>query len=84
MLGLAQEGKPLLQAIPYRSLGRNLEFYSIKVESSPTSRLQNIQPGDEIILGKKPTGTRWCWTLKPGKRLMISTGTGIALCQFDA
>ena len=44
-----------------------------------TSRLQHIQPGDKIILGKKPTGTLVLDALKPGKRLFLfSTGTGIA------
>ena len=44
-----------------------------------TSRLQKIQPGDQIYLGKKPTGTLVADALLPGKRLfMLSTGTGLA------
>jgi ferredoxin--NADP+ reductase len=36
----------------------HLEFLSIKVPEGPlTSKLQNIQVGDTIIVGKKPTGT---------------------------
>ena len=36
-------------------------------------------PGDEIVLGKKPTGTLVTDALKPGQRLfMLSTGTGLA------
>jgi ferredoxin--NADP+ reductase len=57
-----------------------VEFFSIKVPDGPlTSRLQHIEPGDEVILGKKPTGTLVLDALLPGKRLfMFSTGTGIA------
>lgn len=82
MLGLAVDGKPLLRAYsvasPYWDDG--LDFYSIKVQDGPlTSRLQHVEPGDELILGKKPTGTLVLDCLKPGKRLFLfSTGTGIA------
>jgi len=57
-----------------------LEFFSIKVPDGPlTSRLQNIVPGDKIILGKKPTGTLVVDALEPGRTLyLLSTGTGIA------
>jgi ferredoxin--NADP+ reductase len=41
--------------------------------------LQKIQPGDTILIRKKPTGTLVLDALIPGKRLyLISTGTGIA------
>jgi ferredoxin--NADP+ reductase len=44
-----------------------------------TSRLYKIQPGDEILLGGKPTGTLTLDALLPGKRLhLIGTGTGLA------
>jgi len=44
-----------------------------------TSRLQHIQVGDNIIVGKKPTGTLLIDYLLPGKRLyLLSTGTGLA------
>ena len=44
-----------------------------------TSHLQNIKPGDEVLMRKKPTGTLVLDALTPGKRLyMFSTGTGIA------
>lgn len=83
MLGLPKEdGKPLLRAYSIASpfWDEALDFYSIKVADGPlTSRLQHIQPGDEVLLGRKPTGTLVLDALKPGKRLyMISTGTGIA------
>jgi len=57
-----------------------LEFYSIKVADGPlTSRLQKIKVGDEVLIGKKPTGTLVLDGLKPGKRLyMLGTGTGLA------
>lgn len=74
--------KPLLRAysIASPSWDEELEFYSIKVPDGPlTSRLQNIQKGDEIILRPKPVGTLVLDALLPGKRLwMIATGTGIA------
>ena len=83
MIGLAGEnGKPLLRAysIASPSWDEELEFYSIKVPDGPlTSRLQHIQPGDEIILRPKPVGTLVLDALLPGKRLwMLATGTGIA------
>lgn len=74
--------KPLLRAysIASPSWDEELEFYSIKVPNGPlTSRLQHIQPGDEIILRPKPVGTLVHDALLPGKRLwFFATGTGIA------
>ncbi|MDE2385908.1 MAG: ferredoxin--NADP reductase [Alphaproteobacteria bacterium] len=82
MLGLPSEGKPLLRAysIASPSWDEGLEFFSIKVPGGPlTEKLQNIKPGDEILLRPKTTGTLVHDALLPGKRLfMISTGTGIA------
>ena len=74
--------KPLLRAysIASPSWDEELEFYSIKVQDGPlTSRLQHIEPGDEIILRPKPVGTLVHDALLPGKRLwLFATGTGIA------
>ena len=74
--------KPLLRAysIASPSWDEELEFYSIKVPNGPlTSKLQHIQPGDEIILRPKPVGTLVHDALLPGKRLwFFATGTGIA------
>lgn len=83
MIGLLKDdGKPLLRAysIASPSWDEELEFYSIKVQDGPlTSRLQHIQPGDEIILRPKPVGTLVHDALLPGKRLwFFATGTGIA------
>jgi len=82
MLGLPQDGKPLLRAysIASPSWDDSLEFFSIKVPGGPlTEKLQNIKPGDEILLRPKTTGTLVHDALLPGKRLfMISTGTGVA------
>ena len=82
MLGLMGEKKPLLRAysIASPSWDEKLDFYSIKVPDGPlTSRLQNIQIGDKVLLGKKPVGTLVLDALLPGKRLfMFSTGTGVA------
>jgi len=83
MIGLmGDNGRPLLRAysIASPSWDDELEFYSIKVQDGPlTSRLQHIQPGDEIILRPKPVGTLVHDALLPGKRLyLFATGTGIA------
>ncbi len=83
MIGLLDErGKPLLRAysIASPSWDEALEFYSIKVPDGPlTSKLQHIQPGDQIILRPKPVGTLVLDALLPGKRLwFLATGTGIA------
>jgi ferredoxin--NADP+ reductase len=83
MIGLRQEnGKPLLRAYSIVSANyeEHLEFLSIKVPEGPlTSRLQHIQVGDTVIVGKKPTGTLLIDYLLPGKRLyLLSTGTGLA------
>ena len=57
-----------------------LEFFSIKVADGPlTSKLQKIREGDEILVGRKATGTLITDNLIPGKRLLLlSTGTGLA------
>jgi ferredoxin--NADP+ reductase len=82
MIGLPVNGKPLLRAYSIASANfeEHLEFLSIKVENGPlTSRLQHIQVGDTIIVGKKPTGTLVIDYLLPGRRLyLLSTGTGLA------
>jgi len=82
MIGLRVNGKPLLRAysIVSPNYEEHLEFLSIKVPDGPlTSRLQHIQVGDKIVVGKKPTGTLLIDYLLPGKNLyMLSTGTGMA------
>ena len=83
MIGLRQEnGKPLLRAysIVSPNYEEHLEFLSIKVQDGPlTSKLQHIQVGDKIVVGKKPTGTLLIDYLLPGKNLyLLGTGTGIA------
>jgi ferredoxin--NADP+ reductase len=82
MIGLRVNDKPLLRAYSIVSPNHDehLEFLSIKVPDGPlTSRLQHIQVGDKVIVGRKPTGTLVIDYLLPGKRLyMLSTGTGLA------
>jgi len=83
MVGLTtEEGRPLVRAysIASPSWADHLEFYSIKVQDGPlTSRLQKIQVGDPVLVGRKPTGTLVLDGLTPGKRLyMLGTGTGLA------
>jgi ferredoxin/flavodoxin---NADP+ reductase len=83
MIGLRGEnGKPLLRAYSIASANyeEHLEFLSIKVPDGPlTSKLQHIQVGDTIVVGRKPTGTLLCDYLLPGKNLyLMATGTGLA------
>lgn len=82
MIGLPGEKKPILRAysIASPSFADELEFLSIKVADGPlTSRLQHIKAGDQILLGKKPTGTLVLDAVRPGKRLFLfGTGTGLA------
>lgn len=82
MIGLRVNNKPLLRAYSIVSANyeEHLEFLSIKVPDGPlTSRLQHIQVGDSIIVGRKPTGTLVIDYLLPGRRLyLMSTGTGLA------
>jgi ferredoxin/flavodoxin---NADP+ reductase len=82
MIGLEVDGKPLLRAYSMASANyeEHLEFFSIKVQDGPlTSRLQHLQPGQNIIVNAKPTGTLIHDNLLPGRNLyLLSTGTGLA------
>jgi len=82
MIGLEVDGRPLLRAYSIASANydEHLEFFSIKVPNGPlTSRLQHLKVGDDLLVGKKPTGSLLVDDLKPGKNLYyLSTGTGLA------
>jgi ferredoxin--NADP+ reductase len=82
MIGLETETRPLLRAYSIASANweEQLEFFSIKVPNGPlTSRLQHIKPGDQVLVGKKPTGTLLISDLHPGRHLyLLGTGTGLA------
>lgn len=82
MIGLEVNGRPLMRAYSIASANHeeHLEFFSIKVQDGPlTSLLQNVRPGQEILVSRKPTGTLLLDDLKPGKHLyLFSTGTGLA------
>jgi ferredoxin--NADP+ reductase len=82
MMGLEIDGKPLMRAYSIASPNWDdeLEFFSIKVPDGPlTSRLQKINPGDSVLLGRKSVGTLVLDALSPGENLyMLSTGTGFA------
>lgn len=82
MIGLTVDGKPLVRAYSMVSTNydEELEFLSIKVPDGPlTSRLQHIEVGDRILVGRKPTGTLVLDNMLPGRNLyLFSTGTGIA------
>ncbi len=82
MIGLEVEGRPLLRAYSMCSANHEekLEFFSIKVPNGPlTSRLQHLQPGDTLLVGRKPVGTLIQDNLLPGTTLyLLGTGTGLA------
>ncbi len=87
MIGLPVEQpdgstRPLLRAYSIASANweEQLEFFSIKVPNGPlTSRLQHVQPGDTVLIGRKPTGTLLIHDLHPGRNLyLLGTGTGFA------
>lgn len=82
MIGLPNAPKPVFRAysIASPSWDDELEFFSIKVPGGPlTEHLQKIQPGDTVLMRRKPTGTLVNDALLPGRNLyLFATGTGIA------
>lgn len=82
MIGLMLDDKPLLRAYSIASANweEEMEFFSIKVQDGAlTSRLQHLKVGDEILVGRKPTGTLLISDLHPGRNLyLLATGTGLA------
>ena len=82
MIGLEVDGRPLMRAYSIASphYDEELEFFSIKVpDGALTSRLQNINVGDPVMLTVRPAGTLVPGYLIPGKHLyLLSTGTGLA------
>ena len=70
---------------PFRSPARYyedrlFEFFSVKVPDGPlTSRLQHLEEGDSVLVGRKPTGTLLLDNLREGRNLfLLGTGTGLA------
>ncbi len=82
MVGLMVEGKALMRAYSIASphWEEHLEFFSIKVQDGPlTSRLQHLKVGDDVLVGRKPTGTLVLTDLLPGRFVyLFATGTGLA------
>ena len=82
MVGIEVDDKPALRAYSIASAHYedHLEFLSIKVpDGELTSRLQHIQAGDRVLLGKKPVGSLVLTDLHPGRNLFLfATGTGLA------
>lgn len=82
MMGLELNTKPCLRAysIASPSWEDHLEFFSIKVPHGKlTSQLQHLEPGQEVLVGRKPVGTLVLQDLRPGKRLFLfCSGTGLA------
>ena len=69
MVGLEVEGKPLMRAYSVASANYEpeLEFFHIKVKEGPlTSRLQNSQMSDPIILSTNPQVLSWLATCYRG------------------
>jgi ferredoxin--NADP+ reductase len=82
MVGIMVDGRPLMRAYSIASAHweEHLEFFSIKVQEGPlTSRLQHLKVGDDVLVGRKPTGTLVITDLLPGRYLyLFATGTGLA------
>ena len=82
MLGLPVEGKPLMRAYSVVSANyeERLEFLCLEVPNGPLSpKLHRLQPGDAVLVNKKPVGTLVVDDLLPGRRLyLFATGTGLA------
>jgi ferredoxin--NADP+ reductase len=82
MVGLQLEDRPLLRAYSIASANHEetLEFLSIKAPNGAlTSRLQHLQPGHSVLVGRKPTGTLLIDDLRPGRHLyLLCSGTGLA------
>ena len=74
--------KPIMRAYSIVSCewDDHLEFLSIKVPDGPlTSQLQNVNEGDEVLVGQKSSGSLTIDYLKKTDNLvLLSTGTGIA------
>ena len=82
MIGLPSDERPLMRAYSITSSNHEeeLEFFSIKVQDGAlTSKLQNLQVGDEVLVGKRSTGTLVPDNMLPGRYLyLLATGTGLA------
>ena len=85
MIGLDVEGRPLLRAYSMASAVYDdwLKFFSIKVPNGPlTSRLQHIQIGDTVLVGRKPTGTLVLGNLRPGRIITpVCRWRTVYICQ---
>lgn len=83
LVGLFLNEKPLTRA--YSIVSSNyedfLEFLSIKIKNGNlTSKLKNLSLNDNILIGKKSTGTLLVNNLLPNGEILwlISSGTGLA------
>ncbi|MEM7542430.1 MAG: ferredoxin--NADP reductase [Pseudomonadota bacterium] len=82
MIGLERDGRKITRA--YSIVSPNyeefLEFLSIKVpDGALTSKLKELEVGDQVLVSTKPTGTLTIDQVLPGRRLyLLGTGTGLA------
>lgn len=76
----AYSPKPRAYSITSPNYAEHLEFLSIVApDGQLTTHLKDIVPGDQVLVGGKPTGTLVTSALTPGKNLfLLGTGTGIA------
>lgn len=72
--------KPRAYSITSPNYAEELEFLSIVApDGQLTGHLKDIQPGDHVLVGSKPTGSLVHSALTPGRNLFLfGTGTGIA------
>lgn len=82
MIGLEIDGRPIMRAYSIASAiyDDRLEFFSIKIPDGPlTFSLQRLEPGMQVLVSPKPTGTLVMDSLLEGRRLyLLGAGTGIA------
>lgn len=79
MLALHEQGIQRAYSVTSGPGDDYLEFLSIKVNGPLTGELALIQPGEELYISEKPTGTLTLANMELGGNLwLLATGTGVA------
>ena len=80
MLALQEQGVQRAYSVTSGPGDDYLEFLSIKVPNGPlTGELARIQPGEELYISEKSTGTLTLTNVELGGNLwLLATGTGVA------